>query len=242
MLFSRELAWRNFLLCRGTDVVTLDPNTAYPRLVLSQDGRSVRCGSEWQNLPDTPQRFTYRFCVLGREGFSEGRHCWEVEVKGEVGGGSWWALGVARDSVNRKGDIYVSPKEGIWGVGQFEGMFQSLTSPPTPLSLSQVPSRVWVCLDCPRGLVTFIDGHSGAEIFTFPPASFNAETIRPWFWVGTEGTELCLKDSTSCPPSSLPTAPQSPKPSADPAHAPLLGPAGADVPLGPVPAQGAGGQ
>ncbi|KAM6233292.1 butyrophilin subfamily 1 member A1-like [Porphyrio hochstetteri] len=255
LLFSRELAalgcdqlssllvaWRNFLLCHGTDVVTLDPNTAHPRLVLSQDGRSVRCGSEWQNLPDTPQRFTYRFCVLGREGFSEGRHCWEVEVKGEVGGGSWWALGVARDSVNMKGDIYVSPKEGIWGVGQFEGMFQSLTSPRTPLSLSQVPSRVWVCLDCPRGLVTFIDGHSGAEIFTFPPASFNAETIRPWFWVGTEGTKLCLRDSTSCPPSSLPTDPQSPKPSADPAHAPLLGPAGADVPLGPVPAQGAGGQ
>ncbi|KAM6268742.1 uncharacterized protein LJ264_004772 [Porphyrio hochstetteri] len=120
------------------DVVTLDPNTAHPRLVLSEDGRSVRWESKWQDLPDTPQRFTYWFYVLGQEGFSEGRHCWEVEVKGE---------------------------------------FQSLTSPPTPLSLSLVPSRVWVCLDCLQGLVTFIDGHRGAEIFTFPPALFNAETI-----------------------------------------------------------------
>ncbi|KAM6228171.1 E3 ubiquitin-protein ligase TRIM15-like [Porphyrio hochstetteri] len=224
------------------DMVTLDPNTAHPRLVLSQDGRSVRWGSEWQNLPDTPQRFTNWCCVMGQEGFSEGRHCWEVEVKVEVGGGSWWALGVARDSVKRKGKIYGSPKEGVWGVLHFEGEFQSLTSPRTLLSLSRVPSRVWVCLDCPRGLVTFIDGHSGAEIFTFPPASFNAETIQPWFAVGTEGTELCLRDSTSCSPSSLPTDPQSPKPSADPAHASLLGATGADVSLGPVPAQGAGGQ
>ncbi|NXV74644.1 TRI38 ligase, partial [Atlantisia rogersi] len=68
----------------------------------------------------------------------------------------------------------------------------TLTSPRTLLPLSRVPSRVWVCLDNPRALVTFIDGHSGAEIFTFPPASFNGETIRPWFGVGTEGTVLCL--------------------------------------------------
>ncbi|KAM6228158.1 butyrophilin subfamily 1 member A1-like [Porphyrio hochstetteri] len=230
------LAWRKFLLPHTPDVVTLDPNTAHPKLVLSEDGRSVRWGREAQDLPDTPQRFTYRPCVLGQEGFREGRHCWEVEVKGEVAGASWWALGVARHSVNRKGHMHMSSKEGIWGVEYWERKFQSLTSPRTPLSLSRVPSRVWVCLDCPRGLVTFIDGHSGAEIFTFLPASFNAETIRPWFGVGTEGTELCLRGSTSCSPSTSSTSPQSPCPSADPARAPLPTATGADVPLSPIPA------
>ncbi|GAB0201661.1 butyrophilin subfamily 1 member A1-like [Grus japonensis] len=195
VLQSRELAWRKFLLPHHPDVVTLDPNSAHSRLVLSADGRSVRRGRARQDLPDTPERFDTRCCVLGQEGFREGRHCWGVEVKGEVGGYSWWAVGVARDSVDRKGDTDLSPAGGIWGVQNWKGRFVSLTSSPT--SLFWVPRRFWVCLDCTQGLVTFIDADSGVEIFTFPPASFNAEIIRPWFLLGTEETQLCLRDCTS---------------------------------------------
>ncbi|GAB0201652.1 butyrophilin subfamily 1 member A1-like [Grus japonensis] len=182
-------------LWRRKDVVTLDPNSAHSQLVLSADGRSVRRGRARQDLPDTPERFDTRCCVLGQEGFREGRHCWEVEVKGEVGGDSWWAVGVARDSVDRKGDPALSPAGGVWGVQHWEGHFVSLTS--RPRSLGRVPRRFWVCLDCTQGLVTFIDADSGVEIFTFPPALFNGETIRPWFWVETEETQLCLRDCTS---------------------------------------------
>ncbi|KAM6228131.1 E3 ubiquitin-protein ligase TRIM38-like [Porphyrio hochstetteri] len=196
-LSSLLVGWRKFLLPHSPDVVTLDPNTAHPQLVLSADGRSVRWGRAWKNLLNTSQKFTSICCVLGREGFSEGRHCWEVEVKGEVGGNSGWALGVARDSGNREDDTDMSPERGIWAVEHWFGQFVSLTSPPTPLSLSPVPSRFWVCLDCPQGLVTFINADSGDEIFTFPPASFNGDIIRPWLWLRTEGTELCLRDSTS---------------------------------------------
>ncbi|NXS59462.1 TRI38 ligase, partial [Brachypteracias leptosomus] len=57
----------------------------------------------------------------------------------------------------------------------------ALKSPPTPLS--PVPRRIWVCLDYPQGLVTFINADSGVEIFTFPPASFKGEILRPWFWL-----------------------------------------------------------
>ncbi|GAB0201564.1 butyrophilin subfamily 1 member A1 [Grus japonensis] len=197
VLQSRELAWRKFLLPHNPDVVTLDPNSAHPELVLSADGRSVRMGTARQDLPDTPERFNDWCCVLGQEGFREGRHCWGVEVKGEVGGDSWWAVGVARDSVDRKGDTDLSPEGGIWAVCHWAGHFVSLTSPRTSLSPIPIPRRLWVCLDCTQGLVTFIDADSGVEIFTFPPASFNAEIIRPWFWVETEETELCLRDSTS---------------------------------------------
>ncbi|XP_054663389.1 butyrophilin subfamily 1 member A1-like [Grus americana] len=62
-------AWRKFLLPHHPDVVTLDPNSAHPDLVLSADGRSVRWGRARQDLPDTPERFTYWCCVLGQEGF-----------------------------------------------------------------------------------------------------------------------------------------------------------------------------
>ncbi|KAM6107049.1 butyrophilin subfamily 1 member A1-like [Phoenicopterus ruber ruber] len=190
------LAWRQFLLPQNPDVVTLDANTAHSQLVLSEDLRRVTLEWKVPDLPDTPERFSYWRCVLGREGFREGRHCWEVEVEGKVGGDTSWAVGVAREAVDRKEYRDLSPERGIWALGNWEGQFESLTSPPTPLSLSLLPRRIWVCLDCTQGLVTFINAHSGGEIFTFPPASFNGDIIRPWFWLETEETQLCLRGST----------------------------------------------
>uniref|UniRef100_A0A452GYM3 Zinc finger protein RFP-like n=1 Tax=Gopherus agassizii TaxID=38772 RepID=A0A452GYM3_9SAUR len=159
--------------------VTLDPDTAHPQLVLSEDRKSVRWGDTQQRLPDNPERFDYDPCVLGCEGFTLGRHCWEVEV----GDGGCWALGVARESVGRKGQISCSPERGIWAV-EWLGQFQALTSPVTPLCLNQAPSRIRVCLDCDQGQVTFIDAGDEAPIFTFPLGSVPGERIRPWLWVG----------------------------------------------------------
>ncbi|NXK27366.1 BT1A1 protein, partial [Arenaria interpres] len=150
--------------------VTLDPNTAYPQLLLSEDLRSVKNGTIWRIMPDTPERFTFWRCVLGQERFREGRHCWEVEVKGEVGGDSWWGVGVARESVERKKLLVLSPEEGIWAVRRWEGQFEALTSTRTVLSLSPLPRRIWVCLDCTQGLVTFLNADTGGKIFAFPPA------------------------------------------------------------------------
>ncbi|XP_075768928.1 zinc finger protein RFP-like [Pelodiscus sinensis] len=168
--------------------VTLDPDTANPHLILSGDRKHVRWTDTWQALPDNPERFDSEPCVLGREGFTSGRHCWEVEV--EVGDGRDWAVGVARESVSRKGRISISPEGGIWAVQRWESQFRALTSPVTALPLS--PSRqIRVCLDCDRGQVTFIDAGAEAPIFTFPPGSLPGERIRPWIWVGP-GSRLRL--------------------------------------------------
>ncbi|XP_065272362.1 zinc finger protein RFP-like [Emys orbicularis] len=168
--------------------VTLDPDTAHPWLVLSEDQKSVRRGDTQQRLPNYPERFDCWACVLGCEGFSSGRHCWEVEM----GDGDLWAVGVAKESVRRKGEISPSPEGGIWAVQWcWWGQFQALTSPVTPLPLSRVPSRIRVCLDCDRGQVTFIDAGDGAPIFTFPLGSVPGERIRPWFRVGV-GSQLSL--------------------------------------------------
>ncbi|XP_067414467.1 zinc finger protein RFP-like [Emydura macquarii macquarii] len=167
--------------------VTLDPDTAHPRLVLSADGKSVRWTGTRQDLPDNPERFDTVPCVLGCEGFTSGRHCWEVEV----GGGVYWAVGVARESVVRKGEISLSPEGGIWAVRWCEDQFRALTSPVTPLPLSRVPSRIRVCLDCDRGQVTFFDAGDQAPIFTFPPASVPGGRIRPWLRVVGSRLSLC---------------------------------------------------
>ncbi|KAI6057611.1 Butyrophilin subfamily 1 member A1 isoform X1 [Aix galericulata] len=204
--------------------VTLDPDTAHPMLVLSEDHRRVRRETEQQQVPDTPERFDVRLCALGCEEFTEGRHCWMVEVEGERLKYSRWAVGVARASVERKGWINRSPKKGIWAVQYNEGQLMSLTSPRTPLSLSPVPTRIWVCLDCTQGQVSFINADNGVEIFTFTEASFYGESIRPWFWVETKGIQLCLRDSA--PQMLSPTLGGSSTSPATPAS-PLLGPEGA---------------
>ncbi|CAM5158580.1 unnamed protein product [Eretmochelys imbricata] len=166
--------------------VTLDPDTAHPQLVLSEDGKSVRRGNIRQRLPSNAERFDTAPCVLGCEGFTLGRHCWEVEV----GDGGGWAVGVARESVGRKGWISLSPEGGIWAVDWWGGQFRALTSPVTPLPQHRVPSRIRVCLDCERGQVTFIDAGDETPIFTFPPGSVPGERIRPWLWVGPESRLL----------------------------------------------------
>uniref|UniRef100_A0A452GZ42 Tripartite motif containing 10 n=1 Tax=Gopherus agassizii TaxID=38772 RepID=A0A452GZ42_9SAUR len=167
--------------------VTLDPDTVHPQLVLSEDWKSVRWEETWQDLPDSPERFDTEPCVLGCEGFTSGRHCWEVEV-GDEGG---WFVGVARESVRRKGQI--SPEEGICAVGCVLDQFWALTSPATPLPLSRAPSRIRVCLDCDRGQVTFIGAGDEAPIFTFPPGSVPGGRIRPWLWVLGVGSRLHLR-------------------------------------------------
>ncbi|XP_059571094.1 E3 ubiquitin-protein ligase TRIM15-like isoform X2 [Alligator mississippiensis] len=169
--------------------VTLDPDTANPWLVLSADRRRVICANTWQPVPDNPERFDVILCVLGREGFTSGRHCWEVEV--------WqrdWAVGVARESVRRKGGIRFSPEDRIWAVQRCGDQVEALTAPArTPLSLRRAPRRVRVCLDCAGGQVLFLDADTEAPIFTFPPASFAGDRIRPWFSLWATGREPELR-------------------------------------------------
>ncbi|XP_035426395.1 zinc finger protein RFP-like isoform X5 [Cygnus atratus] len=172
--------------------VTLDPATAHPQILVSPDGRSARrCKTPRDPLPGSSERFEALRCVLGRQGFAEGRHRWAVEVPP----GPDWALGVAREFVPRKGCYGLSPARGVWAVGQWLGQLRALTWPsPTCLPLARVPKRIEVALDYGGGRVAFRDADSEAEIFAFPPAAFAGERLRPLLWLG-EGPALL----TFCP-------------------------------------------
>ncbi|XP_066471703.1 tripartite motif-containing protein 10-like [Tiliqua scincoides] len=160
--------------------VTLDPDTAHLQLILSEDRRSVRCGDEWQDLPDYPERFDFWPFVLGHEGFTAGRHSWEVTVGGEGD----WGVGVARKSVRRKGWFDVILEKGIWAVGKWGGQFNVFNSPAdTRLSLKKEFKRIRVTLDCAGGQVAFSDANTGIHIYTHSGASFCGETLLPFFFV-----------------------------------------------------------
>nr|XP_034963612.1 zinc finger protein RFP-like [Zootoca vivipara] len=167
--------------------VTLDPDTAHPRLILSKDRKSVRCRDRLLPMPDNPKRFRCYFCVLGREGFTAGRHFWEVSV----GSGERWALGVARKSVNRKGRFSLKPEEGVWAVRKWGDEYIACTSPLySPLFLREEPRRIRVSLDYEGGRVSLSNADSGAELYTFSGASFSGETLLPYFYLWGNETHL----------------------------------------------------
>uniref|UniRef100_A0A8C0H8B1 Butyrophilin subfamily 1 member A1-like n=1 Tax=Chelonoidis abingdonii TaxID=106734 RepID=A0A8C0H8B1_CHEAB len=155
--------------------VTLDPDTAHPNLVLSEDRKRVRDGDKRQDLPDKPERFDRYPIVLGAEGFAGGRRYWEVEVGDKTG----WELGVCRESVSRKRWVTLTPEDGYWVVELWDGVYQALTSSSTPLPMSARPSRVGIFLDYEAGEVSFYNVTDRSHLFTFT-GTFSGR-LRPYF-------------------------------------------------------------
>ncbi|XP_069098416.1 E3 ubiquitin-protein ligase TRIM39-like [Pleurodeles waltl] len=168
-------------------MVTLDPDTAHPRLLLSDGGRRVRRRVTAQRLPETPKRFTSCVCVLGSEGFTSGRHYWEVQLLQEWGA---WHVGVAAESMNRKGKITWSPEMGVWAVGGSNDHYKAFTSPPAPLSPREKPLKLGVYLDYEGWRLSLYNAASMELLYTFPQAPFT-ERLFPCFWLG-RGVELRL--------------------------------------------------
>ncbi|XP_047434353.1 zinc finger protein RFP-like [Mugil cephalus] len=157
--------------------VTLDPDTAHPALILSDDGKQVIHSGMWKRLPDHPERFSYCVNVLGKKSFSSGRFYFQVQVKGKTD----WDLGVARGSINRKGNIKLRPQNGYWIVCLRKGNeYKALAGPPVRLSLGPRPEKVGVFVDYEEGLVSFHDVDTAALIYSFTGCSFN-DKLYPFF-------------------------------------------------------------
>ncbi|KAM9334528.1 E3 ubiquitin-protein ligase TRIM39-like [Symphorus nematophorus] len=156
--------------------VTLDSETANTDLILSDDGKQVNHGGLKQNLPDSPKRFS-SCCVLGNQSFSSGRFYYEVQVKEKTA----WTLGVARESINRKGFSTLSPMNGHWTVCLMNGnQYKALAGPSVPLPLQSNPEKVGVFVDYEEGLVSFYDVDAAAHIYSFTGCNFT-EKLYPYF-------------------------------------------------------------
>ncbi|KAF3700073.1 Tripartite motif-containing protein 35 Hemopoietic lineage switch protein 5 [Channa argus] len=158
--------------------ITLDPNTAYSWLSLSSDLTSVANRGSLQQLPDNPERFGHFVFVLGSEGFTSGRHAWEVEV----GDKADWMLGAVKESIDRKGRVSGCPSGGFWMISHCEGKYLAMTRPSTLLHLDEELTRVRVQLDYDSGEVSFSNPVSMTPIYTF--TDFFTEKIYPFFCPG----------------------------------------------------------
>ncbi|XP_034962878.2 E3 ubiquitin-protein ligase TRIM39-like [Zootoca vivipara] len=158
--------------------VVFDPETAHPRYIVSSDGKSVWWGNVRQDYPYSSIRFEYARCLLGMRGFSSGKHYWTVDVEGV----NHWAVGVARESVERDREINFEPDEGIWAVGfRRNDQFKALTSPPTYLDPEEGPTQIQVSLNYEAGTVAFYDAEDKTRLFIFESIDFEEEEVFPFF-------------------------------------------------------------
>ncbi|XP_051735981.1 zinc-binding protein A33-like [Ctenopharyngodon idella] len=156
--------------------VTLDPDTANPYLILSDDGKQVSHGDFEQYIPENPKRFDVCFCVLAKEGFSSGRFYYEVQVKGKTE----WDLGVARESINRKEINQLTPANGFWTVALInENEYLVCDDPVASFPHRKTPEKVGVFVDYKEGLVSFYDVGTGSHIYSFTGQTFT-EKLYPY--------------------------------------------------------------
>ncbi|XP_072891473.1 zinc-binding protein A33-like [Hemitrygon akajei] len=175
--------------------VTLDVETANPCLEVSEDRKGVRWTWTRRDLPDTGKRFTDWACVLGSEGFTSGRHYWEVEVTGN----RFWCLGVAAESVERKGRFSLSPETGFWIIRRYGDVlyldydvFHGLISPESRLPAGPIPGRVGVYLSYESGTVSFYNAETKSHLHTVTGIKFTGK-LYPFFatWDENQWLRIC---------------------------------------------------
>ncbi|CAL8289995.1 unnamed protein product [Lota lota] len=177
--------------------LTLDQNTAYRRLSLSEDNRKVTWVRD-QSYPDHPERFDSCSQVLCREGLT-GRCYWEVEREGVV------VIGVTYRGITRRGrndESRLGGNNKSWSLhcdnggysARFNGSITDICLPPAG------SKRVGVYLDRPAGTLSFyrvspdVGGSSDTltHIHTFQ--STFTQDLYPGFGIGwpDSSVSLCL--------------------------------------------------
>ncbi|KAL3056897.1 hypothetical protein OYC64_007390 [Pagothenia borchgrevinki] len=154
--------------------VTLDPITAHPSLIVSEDATQVWDGVFKKNISDNPKRFDSLHFVLGNEGFSSGKIYYEVSLEGLTG----WEVGVVRESINRKGVNWsLTPENGCWTLGLYWGRCQANSNPPVHLPSIEKLQKVGVFVDFEERFVSFYNVDTRAQIYSFTGCVFEGASF-----------------------------------------------------------------
>ncbi|XP_015224491.1 PREDICTED: E3 ubiquitin/ISG15 ligase TRIM25-like [Cyprinodon variegatus] len=168
--------------------ITLDPNTANRKLLLSEGNRKIKAMNEPQSYSSHPGRFTAWWSVLSRESLNR-RHYWEVEWKGIV------YVAVVYNNISRVGngnECLFGKNEKSWALevsqdGYKYGHNNMWTSISGPVS-----SRIGVYLDHKAGILSFYSVSETMTLLHRVQTTFT-QPLHAGLWVHSEGhsAEIC---------------------------------------------------
>ncbi|XP_041083498.1 E3 ubiquitin/ISG15 ligase TRIM25-like [Polyodon spathula] len=160
--------------------LTLDPNTAHPKLMLSDDLKTVKYTATKQPYIYHPERFDHWRQVLCFQGLSSGEHYWELDT-----GEGYWHVGICYKSMGRKGsgtDAELGCNAASWTLKFHDELSVCHNNVGTPLQVSTQPTRLGVHLNYDAGTLTFLNlTDKQTRLHTFR-TSFT-EPVYPAFWI-----------------------------------------------------------
>ncbi|XP_056315233.1 protein NLRC3-like isoform X2 [Danio aesculapii] len=160
--------------------LTLDPNTAYAELIISEENRKVMNVAQKQPYPDHPDRFDNVLQVLCRESVC-GRCYWEIDWTGDDASTS-----VSYKSIRRKGDIECAfgwnPQS--WSLICYSSSYEFRhNNKHTYLPEEPISRRIGVYLDHSGGTLSFYNISGDTRILIHSVQTTFTEPLYPGFRV-----------------------------------------------------------
>ncbi|XP_010864312.2 nuclear factor 7, brain-like [Esox lucius] len=173
--------------------ILLDPESAHPDFLISKDQKRLKVGKPEESRHDPRHKYGCRgnkyngwWCTLGTEGFTTGRHYWEVGVEGKMD----WRIGVARESAPRNGFINLNTTTGYWTLRMQVDGLKALKVPAVDIRNPGRLGRIGVYLDIEQGQLSFYDAVRRSHIYTFNDTF--SEKVYPVFGTVETDRELII--------------------------------------------------
>ncbi|KAL0150655.1 hypothetical protein M9458_054072, partial [Cirrhinus mrigala] len=188
--FTNIVLWTRNDFLQYSRQLTLDLNTAYKRLHLSENNRVITYTGTVQSYPDHSDRFDYFLQVLCRESVC-GRCYWELEWSGDKGA----RISVSYKSISRKG----RGNESLFGCN--DQSWSLICSPSsysfrhnniwTVLPVKPISSRIGVFVDHSAGTLSFYSVSDTMSLIHTVQTTFT-QLLYPGFLVGFgSSVKLC---------------------------------------------------
>ncbi|ROI15057.1 E3 ubiquitin/ISG15 ligase TRIM25 [Anabarilius grahami] len=171
---------------------TLDPDTAHPKLLLSEENRTVQYSETQQDYTEQETRFNIFPQVLGSHAIDGGCCYWEVEVSLDEGR---WKVGVCDGQIGRKGQkdacrigFYPNSWCLIYEKGKVEALHDKVASPVCAAELC----KVGVLLDFNEGRLSFYSvAREGALSLLYSFEQKFTEALYPALAVSKTQLSVC---------------------------------------------------
>ncbi|XP_072471760.1 probable E3 ubiquitin-protein ligase TRIML1 [Notamacropus eugenii] len=158
--------------------ITLDPDTADPGLIISEDLKSMRYGGAQTEVPISTGRFSDFATVVGIQCLLSSRYYWAVEVPDNTG----WCVGISNGSPGPEVFFVLMAVKSHSGCHLFAIGKPHISSVPHVKYCQNCVSnlKVGIFLDYEHGELSFYNVKERSLIFSFPTTSFSG-FFQPFF-------------------------------------------------------------